>query len=108
MPTMTTNHVHIDRLEEERIVPIEVLPPMRYNEESWFVVQDEGWKYLAYPNHNNNMSDEEIMNKLYIELRKVPGDIVFKVMAKAFDLDAENKEVAKYIYEIACRMGIRQ
>ena len=94
--------------QEERIVHVDQLPPMRFNEEAWFLVQDEGWMYRSTPNYKKDKSDEEIVNNLYQDLHKLPGDIVLKVIAKAFDLDVENKEVARYIYETTCKVGIKE
>ena len=84
---------------------IEELPPMRFREDAWFLVQDEGYKYVSEPNFRADKSDENIVNKLYSDFHRIPGDITLRVIQRAFGLDLETRDVARALYEAS--LGVR-
>ena len=109
MPTTITNELIFpigDRGNYLPSVQVELLPPMRYSEDSWFLIQDEGWKYLSEPRYNHDKNDEQVVNKMYIDFHRIPGDIALKVIARAFGIDIESREVAEYLYKITCSTRI--
>ena len=84
---------------------IEELPPMRFREDAWFLVQDEGYKYVSEPNFRADKSDENIVNKLYSDFHRIPGDIALRIIQRAFGLDLETRDVARALYEAS--LGVR-
>ena len=87
---------------------IEELPPMRFREDAWFLVQDEGYKYVSEPNFRADKSDENIVNKLYSDFHRIPGDIALRIVQKAFNLDFENKDVAQALYEASLKVRVTE
>lgn len=87
---------------------IEELPPMRFREESWYVLQGIGHTYLHEPRFREELSDEEVINRLFIDFHKIPGDIALKVVQTAFNLDFENKDVARALYEASLKVRVTE
>ena len=87
---------------------IEELPPMRFHEEAWYVLQGTGYNYLHEQRFREKLSDEEVINRLFIDFHKIPGDVALKVVQKAFNLDFENKDVARALYEASLKVRVTE
>lgn len=87
---------------------IEELPPMRFHEEAWYVLQSTGYTYLHEQRFREKLSDEEVINRLFIDFHKIPGDVALKVVQKAFNLDFENKDVAQALYEASLKVRVKK
>lgn len=87
---------------------IEELPPMRFHEEAWYVLQGTGYNYLHEQRFREKLSDEEVVNRLFIDFHKIPGDVALKVIQRAFNLDFENKDVARALYEASLRVRVME
>jgi len=85
---------------------IEALPPMRFREEAWYVLQGTGYNYLHEQRFRETLSDEEVVNRLFIDFHKIPGDVALKVIQRAFNLDFENKDVARALYEASLKVRL--
>lgn len=101
-------------LSQDLIIPpqlpaefsIEELPPMRFHEDAWYVLQGTGHNYLHEQRFRETLSDEEVVNRLFIDFHKIPGDIALKVIQTAFNLDFENKDVARALYEASLKVRL--
>lgn len=87
---------------------IEELPPMRFHEEAWYVLQGTGYNYLHEQRFREKLSDEEVINRLFIDFHKIPGDVALKIVQKAFNLDFENKDVARALYEASLKVRVTE
>jgi len=115
MPTMTKINFGLSKdfyLLHPRPQPqgldfnIEELPPMRFREEAWYVLQGTGYNYLHEQRFRETLSDEEVVNRLFIDFHKIPGDVALKVIQRAFNLDFENKDVARALYEASLKVRL--
>lgn len=109
MPAMTRINFEPDGIVQAPVyLRVEQLPPMQYHEDSWYLIQDAGYNYLCEPDFNSKYSDEKVVNKMYTDFHRIPGDIALKVVAKTFGIPIETREVARALYEASLQVRIRE
>jgi len=103
IPCKLDFHMHPAELEPPLL---ENFPPMRFREESWFDLQNKGYDLMHGYKDFGNMSDETVVNEMYLNFRKIPGDTAIKAMAEVFGLDIESRDVAQALYEATLRVQV--
>lgn len=99
--------INNENLETHLSINLTHLAPITMNSEHWEYIQDEAYKYKDNVHGIEGRTPEEIVNKLYYELHKLPGDFVLRLIGETFGLDLEEPEIVFEIYRRILKMRIK-